>query len=173
VMLHAEMEKQGRMLKDVDLADIHGQYKFNFRHEHIDREDSKSWLDFAFRRDYEVNGPSLYRIMRTMYGGWSRYGADADARVRTRYRADADTLRRGYGAALWAMERYLRGSNQTISERIAELRERIEGEFGIFSRVLDRVVGPLLLWSTRREALAYPDGRPLEPATFVQRRNWD
>ena len=27
-----EMEAQGRMLDDVDLADIHGQYKFNFRH---------------------------------------------------------------------------------------------------------------------------------------------
>jgi len=59
-----------------------------------------------------------------------------------------------------------------VSERIAELRTRMESEFGVLSRVIDRAVGPLLLWSARRESLAYPEGRPLEPQTFVERRNW-
>jgi len=170
--LHAQMEKQGRMLEGMDLADMHGQYKFNFRHEHLGRDDSKAWLDFAFEHDFAVNGPSLYRMMRTMYEGWKRYGRDADARVRARYRADADTLRRGYGAALWAMERYLRGTNRAVSDRIADLRKQMEREFGLIHRVVDRVVGRILLWSTRREASAYPAGRPLEPRTFVDRRNW-
>lgn len=170
--LYADMEKQGRILKETELADIHGQYKFNFQHEHIARDDSKSWLDFAFQHDYEINGPSLFRIMQTMYKGWKRYGQDSDARVRARFIAEADNLTRGYGAALWAMERYLRGSNQAVSERIAELRKQIESEFGIVSRVLDRAIGPLLLWSARREGLTYPEGRPLEPRTFVDRRNW-
>ncbi len=170
--LYADMERQGRMLKGIDLADIHGQYKFNFRHEYIARDDSKSWLDFAFQHDYDVNGPSLYRIMRTMYEGWKRYGQDSDARVRARFTAEAKNLRRGYGAALWAMERYLRGSNPAISERVAELRKQMESEFGVVSRVLDRVIGPLLLWSVRHEGSTYPQGRPLEPRTFVERRNW-
>jgi hypothetical protein len=170
--LHAQMEKQGRMLKGIDLADIHGQYKFNFQHEHIARDDSKSWLDFAFQHDYDVNGPSLYRIVRTVYEGWKRYGQDSDARVRARFSAEADSLRRGYGAALWSMERYLRSSNQAVSERITELRKQIEGEFGVVARVLDHVIGPLLLWSARREGSTYPEGRLLEPRTFVERRNW-
>jgi radical SAM superfamily enzyme YgiQ (UPF0313 family) len=170
--LHAEMEGQDRMLDDVDLADIHGQYKFNFKHEHISRDDSKSWLDWAFERDFEMNGPSLYRMMRTMYGGWKRYGQDADARVRTRVSFEADKLKRGYGAALWAMERYLRESNRTVSERIEELRRQLEDEFGTLSRVLDHAIGPVLLWSARREAHAFPAGRPMEPRTFVERRNW-
>jgi radical SAM superfamily enzyme YgiQ (UPF0313 family) len=170
--LYAEMKEQGRILNDADLADIHGQYKFNFEHEHISRDDSKFWLDFAFQHDFAVNGPSLYRIMRTMYEGWKRYGQESDARVRARYLAEAASLRRGYGAALWAMQRYLRGSNQAISERIAELQRQIECEFGVVSRLLDRVIGPLLLWSARREGATYPQGRPLEPRTFVDRRNW-
>lgn len=170
--LHAQMEKEGRMLEGMDLADMHGQYKFNFRHEHIGRDDSKTWLDFAFEHDFTVNGPSLYRMVRTMYGGWKRYGRDADARVRARYQADVDTLRRGYGAALWAMERYLKGSNRTISDRIAELRKQMEREFGVVHRIVDRAVGRLLLWSSRRESSTYPEGRPLEPRTFVDRRNW-
>jgi radical SAM superfamily enzyme YgiQ (UPF0313 family) len=170
--LHAEMQAQGRMLEDVDLADIHGQYKFNFRHEHISRDDSKSWLDWAFQRDFEVNGPSLFRLMRTMFEGWKRYGQDGDARVRARFNAEADQLRHGYGAALWAMERYLRHSNEAVSERVRDLRRQIEHELGGFSRVIDRVVGPVLLWSARREAAVYPTGRPLEPQTFVERRHW-
>ncbi len=170
--LHAEMNAQGRMLPDVDLADIHGQFKFNFRHAHIDREASKSWLDWAFQRDFEANGPSLFRLIRTMFDGWKRYGQDADARVRARFVADADKLRQGYGAALWAMERYLRDSNPAVSQRVRDLRRQIERECGGLSRVVDRVVGPVLLWSARREAAAYPVGRPLEPKTFVERKNW-
>jgi radical SAM superfamily enzyme YgiQ (UPF0313 family) len=170
--LHTQMKNEGRMLSGIDLADIHGQFKFNFEHEHIARDDSKSWLDLAFQHDYEINGPSLYRMMRTMYEGWKRYGQDSNTRVRARVTAEANNLKLGYGAALWAMERYLRDSNRAVSERIAELRIQMEREFGVLSRVIDRAVGPLLLWSARRESLVYPEGRPLEPQTFVERRNW-
>jgi hypothetical protein len=170
--LHAQMQEEGRMLEGVDLADIHGQYKFNFKHEHIGRDDSKSWLDLAFQRDMEANGPSLFRMMRTMFRGWKRYGQDSDARVRARFDADAEKLRHGHVAALWAMERYLRKSDKAVSDRMRDLRRQIEHEFRGFSRVVDRILGPVLLWSARREAAAYPDGRPLEPQTFVDRRNW-
>jgi len=50
------------MLPNIDYADIHGQYKFNFEHAAISRDDSKRFLDWAFRLDFEKNGPSLYRI---------------------------------------------------------------------------------------------------------------
>src|SRR5262249_31154708 len=84
--LYAEMLERGRILDDVELADIHGQYKFNFTHPAIDRDASKRWLDRAFERDFDVNGPSLYRMMRTMMAGWERYRDDRDARVRERVR---------------------------------------------------------------------------------------
>jgi radical SAM superfamily enzyme YgiQ (UPF0313 family) len=170
--LHAQMAREGRLLQDVDLADIHGQYKFNFRHRHIDRDDSKRWLDFAFCRDFEVNGPSLYRIMRTMYEGWKRHSQDADQRVRQRFELEMSAFKHGHGAALWAMERYLRKSNRAVSAKIASLRRQIEGELGLACRVIDAGLGSLLLWSARREAALYPQGRPLEPRTFVERRNW-
>jgi len=170
--LHAEMQAQGRILDGIDLADIHGQYKFNFRHHHIGRDDSKSWLDWAFQRDFEANGPSLYRMMQTMFDGWKRYRNDSDARVRARFNFEAEKLRLGYGAALWAMEQYLHESNRAISQRVRDLRRQVERELGGLSRVIDWAVGPILLVAARREALAYPAGRPLEPRTFVDRRNW-
>jgi len=170
--LYADMTAEGRILDGVDLADIHGQYKFNFRHAHIDRDDSKRWLERAFERDFEINGPSLFRMMRTMFEGWKRYRHDADPRIRARFASEADKLRHGYGAALWAMEHYLRRSNADLGARIGALRTEIEREFGGVSGALNRIVGRVLLWSARREAAAYPSGRALEPRTFVDRRNW-
>ena len=48
--LHAQIEADGRLLPDVDWADIHGQYKFNFRHDAITRDQSKAFLDRASAR---------------------------------------------------------------------------------------------------------------------------
>jgi len=64
---------RGAAARDTDYADIHGQYKFNWKHPHISRDESKELLDGAFRRDYERNGPSLYRLCRTTLEGWKRY----------------------------------------------------------------------------------------------------
>jgi hypothetical protein len=170
--LYAETVRSGHLLSDVDLADIHGQYKFNFRHPHIGRDESSGWLERAFQRDYEANGPSLYRIMRTTYRGWARYRHDADARVRARFAREGSKLRNGYGAALWAMEMFLRRSQAEVSLRIRALRRQIEDEFAGLTPLIDRVAGRVLLHAARREFSRYPLGRPLEPMTFVDRRNW-
>ncbi|MBI4481907.1 MAG: cobalamin B12-binding domain-containing protein [Acidobacteria bacterium] len=170
--LYRQMEDEGRLLPDVDLADIHGQYKFNFRHRAISRDASKSILDWAFRLDFERNGPSLYRLIRTMLEGWRRYHQDRDPRVRARFALEGRQLRTGYGAALWAMEKYLREWNQPVSDRIRALRLEVERELGGLARALDHLIGPALLWSARREVRRFPKGRRLEPLTFVDRRNW-
>jgi len=170
--LYRDVEAGGRLLPGVDLADIHGQFKFNFRHDAITRDQSKTFLDRAFQRDFDHNGPSLFRLMASMMTGWRRYRDDPDARVRARVRGEAAQLASGHGAALWAMERYLRDSNRIISDRIGDLRRQVEREIGGWSPLIDRVAGPLLLWSARRDARRTPAGRRLEPQTFVDRRRW-
>ncbi|HSN26300.1 MAG TPA: radical SAM protein, partial [Kofleriaceae bacterium] len=167
--LHEEMQEKGLLIEGIPIADIHGQYKLNFKHPSISRDESKSILDWAFRRDYERNGPSLYRMMRTMLAGWRKYRNDPDPRVRERYQAEGRQLAYGYGAALWAMEKYLRRRNAEVGARIRELRLEVEREGGKLARIIDHVVGPVLLWSARREA-RFPHGRRLEPKTFVVRR---
>src|SRR6185437_2771688 len=116
--LYQQMSEEGRMLSGVDLADIHGQYKFNFRHAAISRDDSKRFLDWAFRRDFERNGPSLYRMSRTMLEGWRRYKHFPDARVRTRFAREINKLSTVYNAALWSMEKDFRKVNRAVSEDI-------------------------------------------------------
>jgi hypothetical protein len=170
--LHAEMSAQGRMLPGVDFADIHGQDRFNFQHAALSRDESKRWLDFAFRRDYQRNGPSIYRICRTTLEGWRRYKNDPDPRVRARFKWEARSLSDGYAAALWAMEKHLRKTNAVVAEKIRALRKDVGREFGLFSSVVSRVIGPVLLWSARREEKRLAAGGTYEPETVIERRNW-
>jgi radical SAM superfamily enzyme YgiQ (UPF0313 family) len=170
--LFFQMEREGRLLDDVNLADIHGQNQFNFRHAAISREDSKRFLDWAFRRDYERNGPSIYRICRTTFQGWLRYKNDPDLRVRARIAREARPLRDGYAASLWAMERSLRDTNVAVSQQIGELRRDIGHEFGLASRLVTRALGPVLAWSVKREEKRLAAGKTYEPAVIIERRNW-
>ena len=171
--LFAEMTAQGRMLEGVELADIHGQHQFNFRHAAISKEDSKRFLDGAFRRDFERNGPSIYRICRTTLSGWLRYKNDSDPRVRARFAWEARSLRDGYAAALWAMEKHLRTANPAVSARIRALRTEIGREFGWVSRLVTRALGPIVLWSSRREERRLAAGVTYEPHAIIERRNWE
>jgi len=166
------MVDQERLLTDVDLADIHGQHKFNFRHSAISRDDSKRFLDWAFRRDFERNGPSLYRMCRTMLHGWRRYKDYPDPRVRERVTRQINKLSGAYTAALWVMEREFLKVNRSVSEQIHTLRREVEREFPLVARLTTAWLGPILLWTTRREENRLASGHTYEPPTFVERRNW-
>jgi radical SAM superfamily enzyme YgiQ (UPF0313 family) len=170
--LYHEMSREGRMLEDVDLADIHGQYKFNFRHAAIGRDDSKRLLDWAFVRDMERNGPSLFRICRTMLEGWRRYKNHADARVRERFEREAAKLKGAYAGMLWAVEHHLREANRTVSEQVRALRLEVEIEFGAMAKLAAKALGPVLLWTVRREEKRLQRGWTYEPHSVIERRNW-
>lgn len=168
--LHQQMTEEGRMLEGVDLADIHGQFQFNFEHAAISRADSKRFLDWAFRRDFEKNGPSLYRISATMLEGWKRHKNDPDLRVRKRFKQEIEHLRTTYDAALWAMEKRMKG---TIRVKIRSLRKEVEREFGLPTKLARSVIGPVLYFTSKWEDRRLAAGRTYEPPTFVERLNWE
>jgi radical SAM superfamily enzyme YgiQ (UPF0313 family) len=170
--LYSEMLSQKRMLEGIDVADMHGQDKFNFRHAAISREDSKRWLDWAFRRDFERNGPSLYRICRTTLEGWQRYKNHPDQRIRERFHWEVRWLRNVSSALLWAMEQRLKNANRPVNSQIRALRHDIGREFGPVSRLAGRLLGPLLLWTTMREERRLACGVTYEPEPILERRNW-
>ena len=170
--LYQQMQEEGRMLSGVDFADVHGQFKFNFKHAAISRDDSKRFLDWAFWRDFEANGPSLYRIARTLLAGFRHYKDWPDPRVRQRFTHEMQRLNGVYSSALWAMERQFRKVNRDVSEQIQELREEFRREASVTSRVLPAVLGPVLLWTTRREEKRLARGKTYEPPTILERRNW-
>jgi hypothetical protein len=170
--LYRQIAAEGRLDDSVDFADIHGQYKFNFRHAAISSDDSKRFLDWAFRRDFECNGPSLYRMCETMLKGWLRYKNTPDLRVRKRFKREVAKLSTAYNAALWAMEREFREINPSVSTEIRKLRKQIEHEFGMSSRAIAWTLGPFLQWATRREQKRLARGWTYEPPSILERNNW-
>jgi hypothetical protein len=81
-------------------------------------------------------------------------------------------LSSAYNAALWAMEKEFKKVNQGVSQRIHKLRREVEKEFPVVARFTAASLGPVLLWSTRREDRRLAKGRTYEPPTFLERRNW-
>ncbi|HBY62672.1 MAG TPA: B12-binding domain-containing radical SAM protein, partial [Solibacterales bacterium] len=170
--LYAQMRDEGRLI-DVDLADIHGQDKFNFEHGAISREQSKHFLDWAFLRDFQQNGPSLFRICRTTLEGWKRYRNHPDLRIRERFEREAGALRVAYSGLLWAMEKKLRHANATVSEEIRALRKDIARECGVLrSSLASWLLGPVVYWTGSREERRMAAGHTYEPPMFLERRNW-
>ena len=171
--LHEQMQREGRLLPDVDLADIHGQDRFNFAHPAISREDSKTFLDWAFRRDFECNGPSLYRICQTTLAGWKRYKRHPDSRIRRRFEWEARQLHSVLAGLLWAMGRHLRSRNPAVSGKIRQLRQEIAREFGVLKTSLfTALLGPVAFWAHRREERRLARGVRYEPQPILERRNW-
>jgi hypothetical protein len=111
-------------------------------------------------------------MCQTVLQGWKRYRDDPDPRVRERFAREAAKLRSTYNAALFAMEWHFRRVNRSVSEQIHSLRKQVEKEFGVGTRLNSWVLGPLLLWTTRREERRLAAGKTYEPPTFVDRSNW-
>jgi len=170
--LYRQIESEGRLLTDVELADIHGQFKFNFKHAAIGREQSKRYLDWAFWRDFERNGPSLYRMCRTFFQGWQRYKNFPDARVRRRFTDELLAVSTVYNATLWVMEKKFAEINPEVSKQIRALRREIEKEFGLRARITRMALAPILRWTATREERLLAEGKTYEPPTIIERRNW-
>jgi hypothetical protein len=111
-------------------------------------------------------------MCRTMLLGWQRYKDHPDERVRERFAREMKKLKSAYNAALWVMEKEFRSVNRSGADQIHKLRREVEKEFPVVARLTAAVLGPMLLWSTRREEKRLAAGVTYEPPTFVDRRNW-
>ena len=96
----------------------------------------------------------------------------ADARVRERFRFEARSLRNAYAGVLWAMEKRFKETNESVSQQIRTLRQDVEREFGSMSKAFSRLLGPVLLWTSRREEKRLAAGKTYEPPTIIERTHW-
>jgi hypothetical protein len=70
------------------------------------------------------------------------------------------------------MEKQFRKVDMNVSEQIRDLREEFGRESGVVSRMIPAVLGPVLLWTTRREEKRLARGVTYEPPTILERSNW-
>jgi hypothetical protein len=82
--LYNDYEKQGKVIKNIPYESQHGQGKIWFRHDHFSRDESKDFLRLAFEIDYNRNGASMLRVIKTTWAGYLYCRNHPDERLRRR-----------------------------------------------------------------------------------------
>lgn len=168
--LYQQHRSEGTLLseKEVPPADAHGQYRFNYRHPHITGGREEQYLLDAFQRDFDVNGPSLARLITTFLKGWQRYKDDPDARVRARFAREVRPLRTTYAAAVWAMRKWYRG-NTRMSKKMDVLLRELFMTFGWKTRIVAPIVGRYVYRKLKKENDLLAGGWIYEPRSFYEK----
>ena len=119
----------------------------------------------AFQRDFERNGPSVIRVIRTTLLGYRRYRNHPDARIRARFEYEGRELATSHAGALWAARKWYR-SDAKMCERISATLEDLYREFGLKSRVAAPIIGRIIYMALRREQRRLSRGQTYEPPSF-------
>jgi hypothetical protein len=150
------------------VADTHGQYRFNYRHKNIPPGDEERFLTEAFRRDFEINGPSLARLIGVLLQGWQRYKNHPDKRIRKRLAREVFPLRSTYAAAVWAMRKWYR-NNERLTGKMGALLKDIYAAFGWKTRIVAPLIGRYAYRSLQKEEARLAEGRTYEPVSLYEK----
>ncbi|MBN2218313.1 MAG: cobalamin-dependent protein [Pirellulales bacterium] len=168
--LHAELTAKGLMKdeSEYELGEIHGQLIFNYRHPNIPAGMEGDFMIRAFDRDFEVNGPSTVRIVRTTLAGWLRHKNHPEPRIRRRYAWEARELGTTFAALVGAAARYYK-HNPVMRDKIRSLQADLIAEFGWKARFYATVGGWYVFRKIRAEQRRLAAGWTYEPPTFYER----
>ena len=168
--LHAQLKKKGTLLtqEEFKVSDSHGQYRFNHRHPHIPAGDEEQLLLDAFIQDFETNGPSLFRLIRTTLKGWKRYQTCSDTRIRNRFLEEVKPLRDMYAGAVWAMRKWYR-LDKNLHRQLDDLLQDIYNTLGLRPRLLAPLVGRYVYLTMKKEEKRMAADWTLEPKTFLEK----
>lgn len=168
--LYYQLKQEGKLYSESEfsVADAHGQYRFNYRHPHImDGQEERYILD-AFNRDFDVNGPSLARLIRVLLTGWQKYKLLPDRRIRDRFAWEVKPIKTVYAGVVWAMRKWF-CDNKAIEKKLDVLLADIYNEFGWKTKIIAPVIGRYLYLMIKKEEDRLANGWTYEPATFYEK----
>ena len=168
--LYEKHREDGTLLAEntFSLADAHGQYRFNYRHAHITGGREEHYIVHAFRRDFEVNGPSLARLIRTFLKGWQRYKDHPSKRIRQRFAWEVRPLRTVYAGAVWAMRKWY-SRDKRMEKKLNSLVKDLYATFGWTTRITAPLIGRYLYLALKKEEERLARGWTYEPLSFYQK----
>lgn len=168
--LHRELSAKGLIMGRDEFADAdtHGQSRFNYRHPNIPAGQEGDLLLRAFNRDFDVNGPSVLRLVRTTLAGWKRYKNHPDRRIHDRFAREVASYPTVIAGALWAARRWFK-SNPVVAGKLDAMLQDLYREFGIRARICAPVVGRVLSIAIKREDKRLKSGWTREPVTYYDR----
>lgn len=167
--LHAEMTARGLMKDENEyhVSDIHGQHMLNYRHPNMSDEQAGAFLLRAFDRDFEVNGPSTTRLVKTRLLGLKRYRNHPDERIRRRFEVETRGMATTYSALVGGARLYYR-ENASLRAEMTDMLKDLGREFGWTSRFFGRIGAYWVLRKIRLEEKRLASGWTYEPPTFYE-----
>lgn len=166
--LYDRFAAEGKLLPETECPVHlwHGQERLNYRHEHIPPGDEEEMLTRAFKRDFEVNGPSIIRYIACELAGYARYNNHPSLRIARRYRRKRLVMQlvfpgMAWGARFW----YQRRGDVRMVKHTTTLIGRFRRELGLATMMLPPFIGLLLLCTMTWEAWRLARGWTYEPRT--------
>jgi len=73
--LYNDHKKRGLLRKDLPFEEWHGQKMMSWNHPNFPGDEPEKWMEAAFKKDYEVNSSSMYRMIETCTRGYETFSA--------------------------------------------------------------------------------------------------
>lgn len=168
--LYEQHQKEGSMLPENEYshADSHGQHKFNFYHPAIPKGQETAFLHQGFQQDFDVNGPSIVRMIHVLLQGWQRHKNHPNSRIRQRFARSTNSLKTHYAGILWASGWWYR-KKPHLAQQLKVLRHELYAEFGWKTRILAPLIGSVLLRALCQEEKRLATDWQYEPPTFCEK----
>jgi len=152
--LWKQMKAEQRLKEDFPWADIHGQHVQNWHHAHLTDAVISEKIDHAFKRDFEVLGPSVLRMIQTQFDGY-RNTANWDHELVQMRREMMRKKLPFYTMLVEAMRRDLKRIGNATHEQASELRDGLIKECGWKGKLAAMVGGPYVAHRLKAEQRSY------------------
>ena len=168
--LWKQMKAEQRLKENFPWADIHGQHVQNWHHAFLTDAVISEKIDYAFKRDFEVLGPSILRMIQTQYDGY-RNTADWDHELVQMRREMTRKKFPFYAMLLEGMRRDLARIGNATHEQAGVLRDCLIKESGWKAKLAAAVGGPYVAYrlkaEQRRHQRSVDLGQAPEPSCLV------
>jgi hypothetical protein len=166
--LYQDHKARGLLREDLPFEEWHGQKYLTYRHPEFPGNSAEKWLMAAFRKDYEVNSSSMYRVVETVFRGYRHLAglSRRDACLRTRMEQYKHRTIE-YAGILPLVAKY--AVNETERKRATILDREIAALFGkpTFKEKLRRFAIQALAMRWKLKCDFFGDG--IQPPTIVTR----
>ena len=171
--LYEEHKRKGLLRQDLPLEEWHGQKHLSYVHPAFPGDSAQRFIDGAFRKEYEVNSSTLYRVTETALRGYRTIsamaqgqGKNCDPLLELRAKQQKQTLLT-YAPTLGGVARF--AVNETERRRALDLDQQIVDTLGPYSvaQKIRRVAVTALMARWRMRLRLLGDG--IQPRTIVTR----
>jgi len=147
--LYKDYEQEGKLIKDLPYESQHGQGRIWFQHDHFTRDESKDLLRLAFEIDYNRNGASLLRAIKTSFQGYLYCRTHSSDRIQARsgyYKNKLKTIRYLLAASTIFVQ------NRQSETLLREIKDLYRSQFGRMN-ISTLIISSLVVLFSIREYL--------------------